>query len=431
MSELKRTISPRTRAAGGERRGTRGRQGAARRADRRAPEVARRPRDRARRRAQARRRARRQGDESEGPDRPDGRRRRPRDKAAAAVVASRAAGPPPAIVARLKPAIAVLRGQGPACRCRSSGAVTKLSAIPTALGGQTKGVTVAAPPDATVSTPVDAWVAYAGPVPLLWTTLDPQRGRGLLYGVGGHGADPGVRRAIRSGGRAGGGHGIGRRARRRRRPLLAPTSLFSISNSERTTRSSTPSLGGRNRTSKRRADDSQGFLSRVRRRARRGRDRSRARRVAGRRAESLRDRRRDLSSAQSVRRRVREDSQRLRREAGRGQADRGGDQRHAVVARPAFQLHGRRRLSRDAALDQGRVRRPRHRGDGGGGAHQGGLADRRHAGLQGRADVGRHHRRHRRRLDPGHDARSGGRQDARPDQLGGDAEDRARRRRKS
>ena len=41
--------------------------------------------------------------------------------------------------------------------------MTKNFGDPDGFGGQDKGVSIAAPPGATVSTPVDAWVAYAGP----------------------------------------------------------------------------------------------------------------------------------------------------------------------------------------------------------------------------------------------------------------------------
>ena len=49
---------------------------------------------------------------------------------------------------------------------------------------------------------------------------------------------------------------------------------------------------------------------------------------------------RHLPAAQPVRRRVRARARRLRREAGRRQADRIRDQRHALRARSAFELHG-------------------------------------------------------------------------------------------
>jgi septal ring factor EnvC (AmiA/AmiB activator) len=43
------------------------------------------------------------------------------------------------------------------------GATTKNFGDPDGFGGQQRGVSIAAPAGATVSTPADAWVAYAGP----------------------------------------------------------------------------------------------------------------------------------------------------------------------------------------------------------------------------------------------------------------------------
>ena len=53
-------------------------------------------------------------------------------------------------------------------------------------------------------------------------------------------------------------------------------------------------------------------------------------------------------------------------------------------------------VPRHAGADQGRVRRPRHRGHPGQRLHQGDQPDRRHAGVQGRHQGGRHHHRARR-----------------------------------
>ena len=133
--------------------------------------------------------------------------------------------------------------------------------------------------------------------------------------------------------------------------------------------------------------------------------------------------RRDLPPAQPVRRRLREGPHRLRREARRGEADRGGHQRHADLARSAFELHGRQELPRHAGPDPRRVRRPRHRGHDGGRPDQGRHPDRRHAGRQGRHPGERRHHADRRRPGPGPDPEPGGRQDARPGQLAGQAQD--------
>ena len=124
--------------------------------------------------------------------------------------------------------------------------------------------------------------------------------------------------------------------------------------------------------------------------------------------------RRHLPAAQPVRRRVRARALRLRREAGRQQADRIGDQRHAGRARSAFELHGPQELPRHAGADPRRVRRPRHRGHDGGRPDQGRGADRRHARRQGRRDGERHHHQARRGAGAGPHPQPGGREDARP-----------------
>ena len=63
---------------------------------------------------------------------------------------------------------------------------------------------------------------------------------------------------------------------------------------------------------------------------------------------------------------------------------------------PHSSLHERQGVPRHAGADQGRVRRPRHRGHPGERLHQGDLADRRHPGRQGRHQGRRHHHRDRR-----------------------------------
>jgi septal ring factor EnvC (AmiA/AmiB activator) len=83
------------------------------------------------------------------------------DKAAAAVVASRAAGPG-GDLARLKPATPFAEDKG-RLAWPVAGTVTKSFGDPDGFGGQAKGVSLIAPPGATVSTPADAWVAFAGP----------------------------------------------------------------------------------------------------------------------------------------------------------------------------------------------------------------------------------------------------------------------------
>jgi septal ring factor EnvC (AmiA/AmiB activator) len=84
------------------------------------------------------------------------------DQAAAAEVASRAAATRGADPARLRPAIAFAdaKGQVP---LPVAGAVLKTFGEPDSYGGAEKGVSIATPPAATVSSPIDGWVVYAGP----------------------------------------------------------------------------------------------------------------------------------------------------------------------------------------------------------------------------------------------------------------------------
>ena len=300
------------------------------------------------------------------------------DRAAAADVASRAAAARGADPARLTPAIAFADAKG-RLSMPVAGAVLKTFGSARFLRRRRKG---RLDRDARRRDGVLAdrrLGCLLRSVSDLWTTLDTQRRWGLLYGVGGHGSNQRVGRPVRSGGRACRRNGRRVGAGRRRRRLLAPRSLFFISKSEKTKRRSIPGRGGRSQTSKRRADDSQSFLSGVGRGDRRRDGDFLTPSSADPSAQRLCGGRRHLPPAQSFRRRVRENSHRLRREARRSQADRGRHQRHAVLAGPAFELHGRESLSRHAGADQGRVRRPRDRGHRGGRRHQGRDADRRHA----------------------------------------------------
>lgn len=83
------------------------------------------------------------------------------DQAAAAVVANRAAAPG-GDLARLKPATRFVDDKG-RLAWPVSGSVTKNFGDAEREGGQAKGVSLATPPGATVSAPVDAWIAFAGP----------------------------------------------------------------------------------------------------------------------------------------------------------------------------------------------------------------------------------------------------------------------------
>lgn len=84
------------------------------------------------------------------------------DQAAAADVANRAASMRGADPARLKPAIAFADAKGQ-LSLPVVGAVLKTFGASDGFGGAEKGVSISTPPAATVSTPIDAWVVYAGP----------------------------------------------------------------------------------------------------------------------------------------------------------------------------------------------------------------------------------------------------------------------------
>ena len=84
------------------------------------------------------------------------------DQAAAADVTNRAASMRGADPARLKPAIAFADAKGQ-LSLPVVGAVVKTYGASDGFGGAEKGVSISTPPAATVSTPIDAWVVYAGP----------------------------------------------------------------------------------------------------------------------------------------------------------------------------------------------------------------------------------------------------------------------------
>ena len=81
---------------------------------------------------------------------------------------------------RLAPAVAFasLRGQVP---IPVNGVKLKEYGAPDGAGGSEKGVSIATRAGAQVTAPADGWVVYAGSVPLLWTTLDPQCRQRVSY----------------------------------------------------------------------------------------------------------------------------------------------------------------------------------------------------------------------------------------------------------
>jgi len=83
------------------------------------------------------------------------------DRAAAAAVESRAAGPA-GDLARLRPAVPFSQDKG-RLRWPALGSVVKNYGDPDGFGAETKGVSLAVAPGATVSAPADSWVAFAGP----------------------------------------------------------------------------------------------------------------------------------------------------------------------------------------------------------------------------------------------------------------------------
>ncbi|HXT05390.1 MAG TPA: peptidoglycan DD-metalloendopeptidase family protein [Roseiarcus sp.] len=83
------------------------------------------------------------------------------DKAAAAAVESRAAGPG-GDLARLKPAVAFSQEKG-RLPWPAPGTVVKAYGDADGLGAESKGVSLALAPGATVAAPADSWIAFAGP----------------------------------------------------------------------------------------------------------------------------------------------------------------------------------------------------------------------------------------------------------------------------
>jgi septal ring factor EnvC (AmiA/AmiB activator) len=84
------------------------------------------------------------------------------DRATAADVASRAAAARGADPARLTPAIAFADAKGQ-LSMPVAGAVLKTFGSADSYGGAEKGVSIATPAAATVSSPIDGWVVYSGP----------------------------------------------------------------------------------------------------------------------------------------------------------------------------------------------------------------------------------------------------------------------------
>jgi septal ring factor EnvC (AmiA/AmiB activator) len=84
------------------------------------------------------------------------------DEAAAEEVKTRAATAQAKDPARLKPAIPFADARG-LIAMPAAGAILKTFGAPDAFGGAEKGVSLATPAGATVASPIDGWIAFAGP----------------------------------------------------------------------------------------------------------------------------------------------------------------------------------------------------------------------------------------------------------------------------
>jgi murein hydrolase activator len=97
-----------------------------------------------------------------GPGKPGPDSARQSDEAAAAEVQNRAAAVQAKDPARLKPALAFADAKG-ALDLPAAGAIVKAFGASDAYGGIEKGVSIATPPSATVSSPVDGSIVFSGP----------------------------------------------------------------------------------------------------------------------------------------------------------------------------------------------------------------------------------------------------------------------------
>ena len=286
------------------------------------------------------------------------------------------------------------------CRCPVNGVKIRDFGASDGIGGTERGISVATRPGAQVTAPCDGWVVYAGPFRSYGQLLILNAGGGyhvVLAGMERISVDIG-QFVLTGEPVAVMGSGTAQVAAATIAHGDQPAGCFT-SNFARTGLPSIPARGGPKKKVRRSADDAQDIPGSPRCGGRRGADPVRSA-AAGhlRRHERQGGRfRRHLSPSQPVRRRVRARALRLCREAGRQQARRNRDQRHAGRARSAFELHGRQELPRHADPDPRRIRRARHRGHDGRRPREGGGADRRDARRQGRHAGQRHHHPSRRR----------------------------------
>ena len=106
------------------------------------------------------------------------------DRANAADIAARAAALRNADPARLKPAIAFADARG-SLDIPVAGSVLKTFGDPDGFGGVEKGMSIGAPPGATVSSPVDGSIVYAGPYRSYGQLLIISAGQGYYFVLAG------------------------------------------------------------------------------------------------------------------------------------------------------------------------------------------------------------------------------------------------------
>ncbi len=137
------------------------------------------------------------------------------DRANAADIAAKAAALRNADPARLKPAIAFADARG-SLVMPVAGAVLKTFGDPDGFGGVEKGVSIGAPPGATVSSPVDGSIVFAGPYRSYGQLLIINAGQGYYLVLAGM-----DRISVAVGQFVSGGRGRGDHGRRRGRTAAA------------------------------------------------------------------------------------------------------------------------------------------------------------------------------------------------------------------
>ena len=245
---------------------------------------------------------------------------------------------------RLTPAVAFASAKG-LLPLPVNGAKIKEFGAPDGRGGSEKGLSIAARPGGQITAPCDGWVVYAGTFRNYGQLLILNAGGGyhvLLAGMERISVDLG--QFVVTGEPVavmGGGVPVGRRRGERRQP----TGTICGVPQGRSPRRSRPMVGRKRR---RKGSRMMRKTSLILLGAAAGAALTLVAtqpRIVSIGSSAQGGGRRHLPAAQPVRRRVRARARRLRREAGRRQARRIRDQRHAGRARSAFELHGLRRAS--------------------------------------------------------------------------------------